>query len=95
MFYLLQDLNKNNNTKEISLTALANRFKRRSWTTPILRRLFRSAPQQEEKAEETLRSALTADEFDVISASGGVDLRFKVVDVFQSSFKAVKTALAK
>lgn len=49
----------------------------------------------EEKAEETLRSALTADEFDVISASGGVDLRFKVVDVFQSSFKAVKTALAK
>lgn len=49
----------------------------------------------EKKAEETLRSALTADEFDVISASGGVDLRFKVVDVFQSSFKAVKTALAK
>ena len=49
----------------------------------------------EEKAEETLRSALTADEFDVISASGGVDLRFKVVDVFQSSFKAVKTVLAK
>lgn len=46
-------------------------------------------------AEEKLRAALTEEEFNIISSGGDVDLRFKVVDVFQSSFKAVKTVLAK
>ena len=46
-------------------------------------------------ASAAFSGALTDDEIALISASDGIDVRFKVVDMIESSYKSIRTAFAK
>lgn len=56
---------------------------------------FVDAAVDSEKTEETLRQTFTDEEIALITNEDGVDIRFKVVDLFQSSMQTIKTAFKK
>ncbi|MBO4898062.1 MAG: stage II sporulation protein R [Clostridia bacterium] len=56
---------------------------------------FVDASVGNKSAAETFSGMLTDDEIALITAADGIDVRFKVVDMIESSYKTIKTAFAK
>ena len=54
-----------------------------------------AAVSEEPQSVEVFKSNLSPDELDIITSDSGVDIRFKVVDLVQSSLYSIKTALQK
>ena len=56
---------------------------------------FVDASVGNKSAAETFSNTLSDDEIALITVSDGIDVRFKVVDMIESSYKTIKTALNK
>lgn len=54
-----------------------------------------AAVSEELESVEVFKNNLSPDELDIITSDSGVDIRFKVVDLVQSSLYSIKTAFKK